>query len=84
MIAPALIITPEIRRQCELYLPIAEIGAVFNHLYRSALRYSPILSSTRFHNALSWADVFAVLTPRQQCSANPAILLEKLLTDRNR
>lgn len=82
-IAPGLIVTPEIRIQSELYLPAAEITAVFNRLYRSALGYPPILSSTPFHNALSWADVFAGLPPHFQFSANPALLLEKLLTDRD-
>lgn len=82
-IAPGLIVTPEIRRQCELYLPIAEITRILNRLYRSALNYPPILSSTPFNNALSWADAFVELPPRLQFSANPALLLEKLLTDRN-
>lgn len=82
-IAPGLIVTPEIRIQSELYLPVAEITAVFTRLYSSTLGYPPILSSTPFHNALSWADVFAGLPPQFQISANPALLLEKLLTDRD-
>lgn len=81
--APGLVITPEIRCQCERYLPLNEITPAFNHLYRTALNYPPILSSTPFHNALSWADVFSLLPPQFQFSANPARLLEKLLTDRN-
>ncbi|MEI6206616.1 MAG: hypothetical protein WCP20_07535 [Desulfuromonadales bacterium] len=80
-IAPDLIVTPEMRRQSELYLPITEIAWSFNHLYRSALACRPILSSTPFHKALSWADVFIALPPRFQFSANPARLLETLLTD---
>lgn len=81
-IAPELIVTPEIRRQCELYLPIAEISGIFNRLYRSALSYSPVLSSTPFYKALSWADTFAGLPQYLQFTVNPALLLEKLLFDR--
>lgn len=79
--AAGLIVTPEIRVQSELYLPIAEIRAVFTRLYQAALRYTPILSSTPFYNALSWADVFSSLPSRFQFSANPALLLEALLAD---
>ena len=78
-----VIITPEIRTQCERHLPITEVTAVFNRLYAAALTYPPILSSTPFHNALSWADVFAGLPPQFQVSANPALLLELLLADRD-
>lgn len=82
LIAPNLIVTPEIRRQSELYLPIAEITAIFNSLYHCALTYQPILSSTPFHRALSWADVLVALPPGFQQSANPALLLEALLSER--
>lgn len=78
-----VIITPEIRTQSERYLPITEIAAVFNRLYFAALNYPPIYSSTPFHNSMSWADTFAALPPRFQFSANPALLLEKLLADRD-
>ena len=81
--APGLIVTPEIRTQCERYLPIADIAAVFKHLYSAALTYPPILSSTPFHNAMSWADTFAALPPQFQFSANPAQLLESLLADQS-
>lgn len=79
--APGLIVTPEIRTQCELYLPMADITAAFNRLYCAALTYPPILSSTPFHRALSWADAFAALPNRFQSSANPARLLGLLLDD---
>ncbi|MEI6704871.1 MAG: hypothetical protein WCL71_15265, partial [Deltaproteobacteria bacterium] len=82
-IAPDLIVTPEIRRQSELYLPIAEISRIFNHLYRQALTYPPILSSTPFHRAVSWANVFVSLPLRLQFSNNPAHLLEVLLSDKD-
>jgi SAM-dependent methyltransferase len=45
------------------------------------LTYSPIFSSTPFHNALSWADAFVALPLQFQHSANPARLLEALLAD---
>lgn len=80
--APDLIIAPEIRLQSETYLPIAEIAACFNRLYLSALAYPPILSSTPFYSAPSWADAFAALPPEFRFSANPARLLEALLNDR--
>jgi SAM-dependent methyltransferase len=79
--APGLIVTPEIRTQCERYLPIADIAAAFYHLYSAALTYPPIFSSTPFHNSLSWADTFAALPTQFQFSANPARLLESLLDD---
>ncbi|MDD2364592.1 MAG: hypothetical protein PHN84_00365 [Desulfuromonadaceae bacterium] len=81
--ASRLILTNEIRRQSEIYLPIAEITTAFCFLYRSALTYPPIISSTPFHNALSWADVFVSLPGRFQFTANPARLLETLLGDRD-
>ncbi|MBK5274630.1 MAG: chemotaxis protein CheR [Desulfuromonadales bacterium] len=80
--ALGLIVTPEIRCQSELYLPIAEITVIFNRLYRLALTYPPILSSTPFYHALSWADVAVALPPRFQFTANPARLLDALLANR--
>lgn len=79
--APGLIVTTEIRTQCERYLPIADISAAFNRFYAAALTYPPILSSTPFHNAMSWADTFASLPRQFRFSANPARLLEALLAD---
>lgn len=82
LIAPGLIVTTEIRVQSELYLPIADIAAAFYRLYAAALTYPPIFSSTPFHNSMSWADTFVELPPSLQFSANPALLLEKLLSER--
>jgi chemotaxis methyl-accepting protein methylase len=78
-----LIITPEIRRQCEIYLPLDEIVSAFHRLFQDVLSYPPIFESTPFYTAMSWADVFAALPPRFQFSANPAILLERLCDDHN-
>ena len=77
--APGLLITPEIRLQSELYLPIAEIRRLFYRLYQQVLPYPPVFSSTPFHACPSWADCFAGLPSWLQFSANPALLLEHLL-----
>jgi SAM-dependent methyltransferase len=79
--AQGLILTNNIRTQSELYLPISEITSVFYQLYSDVLSYTPIYSSTPFHNAMSWADVFCRLPSEFQTSANPAKLLENLLCD---
>jgi len=79
--APRLVVTPEIRRQSELYLPMDELRPLFYRLYRAALTYPPRYSSTPFHTCLSWADCYAALPPWLQQSANPAHLLEQLLHD---
>ncbi len=79
--APALIITSEIRSQCERYLPISCISSLFKSFYSAALSYRPVFSSTPFYNSLSWADTFTMLPAEFQRSANPARLLESLLTD---
>ncbi len=80
--APGLIVTREIRCQCELYLPISPLTNLFNRLYRAALPSPPLLSATPFYHSPSWADTFSLLPPRLQFSANPATLLDALLTDR--
>lgn len=79
--APGLIITGEIRLQSELYLPIAEISAVFTRLYRSSLNYPPLLASTPFADSSSWADLCVALPAQFQLGANPGRLLEALLSD---
>ncbi|HIJ80173.1 MAG TPA: class I SAM-dependent methyltransferase [Desulfuromonadales bacterium] len=81
--ATGLIVTGEIRRQSEIYLPLSEIVPAFCRLYREALQYRPILSSTPFYTALSWADVFSTLPQKFQFSPNPVRLLSALLDDRS-
>lgn len=81
--APGLVITPEIRYQCERYLPMHELKRLFERYYRAALCYEPILSSSPCHTALSWADWYASLPSWLQHSANPARLLTQLLADRD-
>jgi len=77
--APGLHITPEIRYQSELWLPLASIKPVFERFYQAALRYPPILSSTPFANAASWADVVSGLPLLVGPTANPANLLGQLM-----
>ncbi|MGE0919334.1 class I SAM-dependent methyltransferase [Trichlorobacter lovleyi] len=79
--APGLLITPEIRQQSELYLPMTEIRRLFYRLYQHVLSYPAIFGSTPFHTSPSWADCFTGLPVWLQISANPARLLERLLDD---
>lgn len=81
--AAGLVVTPEIRLQSELYLPITEVRRLFYRLYQQVLSYPPIFSSTPFHACPSWADCFAGLPSWLQFSANPAFLLEHLLYDQD-
>lgn len=81
--ASGLIVTSEIRRQCEVYLPIDEISNAFNQLYRAALTHPPLLTSTPFDTTLSWADAHSRFPRRLRCSADPSRLLEALLDDRD-
>ena len=79
--APGLAISPEIRLQSELYLPIDNLRRLFYRLYRHVLSHTPIFASSPFHASLSWADCYAGLPAWLQFSANPAVLLERLLDD---
>jgi len=75
-------VTPEIRHQSELYLPIADVRPLFYRLYCQSLAYPPLFSSSPLETALSWADSFALFPRWLQCSPDPARLLERLLDDR--
>jgi SAM-dependent methyltransferase len=79
--APGLVVNPEIRYQSELWLPLSRLKPVFESFYRAALTCSPILSSSPFYNAVSWADVVAGLPHFCDSSADPSDLLERLLSD---
>jgi len=80
--ATGLLITPEIRHQSELYLPIKQIRQLFNRLYCQCLNYyPPTFTNSPFHNALSWADCFGSLPAWLQISPDPALLLKRLLED---
>ncbi len=75
-----LLVTPEIRRQAEMYLPMGEIRSAFRYLLRRSTCYEPYLSGFSLLSALSWPDVIAGL-PRPQDSSNPARLLRRLAED---
>ena len=80
--APGLLLSAEDHYQSELWLPLAEIRPAFQRLYRAALAYPPILSSTPFADACGWAAIVSAMPPHICCSADPARLLEQLLADR--
>jgi SAM-dependent methyltransferase len=78
---PDLQITPEITYQSELWLPLDQLLPHFLCLYRNALTYPPILSSTSFAQDTSWAAIVAGFPPFLKQHDNPATLLEQLIGD---
>ena len=74
-------ITPEITYQCEQWLPLDELRPHFYRLYRHVLSYQPVLSSTPFAHAVSWAGIVSRFPPFLRHFVNPAALLELLLAD---
>lgn len=79
--APGLALNSEIHYRSELWLPLSLIGQVFRRFYRSALSHEPILSSTPFSTAASWAGIVSLFPPQADWPVNPALLLERLLSD---
>jgi len=75
--APGMKMTAEIRRQYELYLPLAEITVALNDLCRLACRYEPFSATTAIATALSWPEALARLLPLA-VAVNPARLLRRL------
>lgn len=73
--------TTEISYQCEQWLPLDELRPHFHRFYRRALTYPPVLSSTPFAGALSWAGIVARFPPFLRHFYNPAKLFEQLLAD---
>ena len=74
-------ITPEITYQSEHWLPLDQLRHHFHTLYRQALTYPPILSSTPFAHGNSWAAVVAAFPEFLEPYGNPAALLEQLVGD---
>jgi len=75
-----LIITPEIRCQTELYLPVKEIQAAFRYLLLRSCRYSPFFPAVPIFSALSWADALERIN--QPClSYNPARIIAEVSVD---
>jgi SAM-dependent methyltransferase len=79
--APGLVVSPETHYQSELWLPLSLIRPVYERFYYAALTYPPILSSSPLSSAASWAAVISALPSFFDCSADPSVLLEQLLSD---
>jgi SAM-dependent methyltransferase len=78
---PGLALTPEDQYQSELWLPLDGIRPPFHRLYCAALRHAPILASTPFAAATSWAAIVSGHPQFFRESADPAGLLERVLAD---
>lgn len=74
-------VTHEINYQCEHWLPLDELRPHFYHFYRQTLSYPPVLSSTPFADAASWAGIVSRFPPFLRHFVNPAVLFEQLLAD---
>lgn len=75
-----LVITPEIRCQTEIYLPLAEIQAAFCHLLSRACCYAPFLPAVPIFSALSWVDALERIRPAV-ISFNPARTIADIAGD---
>jgi SAM-dependent methyltransferase len=77
--APGLALTPEIHFQSELWLPLALVEPAFRRLYRHALTWPPVLSSTPFASSLNWAEIVSAFPPLRGWPPSPSLLLERML-----
>lgn len=75
--APCLQITPELRRQSELYLPLAVITPVIRRLIRLSCRYEPFLTALPQAFSLSWYDALSAFRP-VPASADPGVLIRNI------
>src|SRR6185369_826384 len=66
-----LILTPEIRSQTEIYLPIGEIRSAFRYLLYRSTRYKPYLPAFSLFSAFSWPDALGGFNDPPG-SSNPA------------
>jgi SAM-dependent methyltransferase len=62
-------------------LPLDELRPYFYQFYRHVLSYQPVLSSTPFARAASWAGIVSHFPQFLHTFENPAVLLEQLLSD---
>ena len=74
-------VTPEMTYQSEQWLPLEELRPHFYRLYRQSLTHPPVFSSSPFADAVSWAGMVSRFPPFLRHFANPATLLEHLLSD---
>lgn len=69
-----LVITPEIRCQTEVYLPLAEMQSGFRYLLLRSCRYQPFLAAVPVFSALSWVDAVERIQ-QLELSFNPARII---------
>lgn len=75
-----LIITPELRCQTEIYLPLAEIQSAFRYLLHRSCRYKPFLPAVPLFSAFSWIDALERLQA-PGFSFNPAPIIAEVAGD---
>lgn len=75
-----LIITPEIRCQSEIYLPLAEIQSAFRYLLHRSCRYKPFLSAVPLFSASTWIDALEQIDA-PGFNFNPARTLARIAAD---
>jgi len=73
-------ITPEIRCQTEIYLPIKEIQSAFSYLLQRSCRYSPFSPAVPIFSALSWVDALERIN-QPLISFNPARIIVDVSAD---
>ncbi len=78
--APGLVLTPEMGRVIELYLPMAEIKRSFRRFFTLAFHIPPGLPAYPFHASQNWLDCLAALGAEFR-RVNPAELLRSLIAD---
>jgi hypothetical protein len=78
--SPGLVLTNEMRRSAEAYLPLADISRAFHRLLSLSAEYRPVLLPPLFQTAPSWPDVLHALQPLIK-DADPARLLRRLTDD---
>lgn len=75
-----VIITPEIRRQSEIYLPLREIQSAFRYLLHRSCQYKPFLAAIPLFSAATWFDVLEQLDD-PVFKFNPARTLARIAAD---
>ena len=73
--------TAELHYQSEHWLPLEQLRPHFFRFYRQALTCSPVLPSTPFADAKSWAGIVSRFPPFLRNYANPSVLLQRLMLD---
>jgi len=75
-----LVLSPEIRCQTEMYLPLTEIQAAFRYLLLRSCFYPPFFPAVPVFSALSWADALERINPGVD-SFNPARIIAAVAVD---